>query len=593
MAPPKLDVTAHVGDRAVLLAFDVPHDDADGLAGFAVFVTPPKGKPYWLKNRLSFTRTTGSGNEMRYFDSHDAPFQMFHWVHFPPEGPGTYRYEVTSRYFVDRVRATLRDGAKKELEVEIPEQQVADKVKVTIGMTRGYVSSQAFIDRFGGNADLTPDPWSPDADVSAFEPRYHFLGAHARELTLAFLDKVKSDRLDLDVFAYDLNSPEVVQRIAAIAKAGQTVRLFQDDSVGKDRDTGEPNGHGLDDSQEKTCAAFLEKAGVEVQFGHFSRFAHDKVFIAKKGKTALRVLTGSMNFSTRGIYVQSNHVLVIDDEDVATLYETAFEQAFTEPRKFRQEPISQSWLPSINDPFSISFAPHKQAFPLDRVAQAINGSSSSVLFAIMEANSGGPVTAALRDIGDDTKVLSLGTIESRGELKLFKPGSDGNSSVVSFDFLRSHAPEPFKDEVDAGDGRHIHHKFVVCDFNGAKPVVFCGSSNLAAGGETSNGDNLLAIEDRNVATCFAVEAVRLFDHYRFRSRQQHAPASKPLLLDKTNEWFQDFYNPHNLKSREREEFIKQPLPAALAGAKGKLPIGGGGPRPAKRPAHRPQKRARP
>src|ERR1043165_2677144 len=233
MAPPKLDVTAHVGDRAVLLAFDVPHDDADGLAGFAVFVTPPKGKPYWLKNRLSFTRTTGSGNEMRYFDSHDAPFQMFHWVHFPPEGPGTYRYEVTSRYFVDRVRATLRDGAKKELEVEIPEQQVADKVKVTIGMTRGYVSSQAFIDRFGGNADLTPDPWSPDADVSAFEPRYHFLGAHARELTLAFLDKVKSDRLDLDVFAYDLNSPEVVQRIAAIAKAGQTVRLFQDDSVAR------------------------------------------------------------------------------------------------------------------------------------------------------------------------------------------------------------------------------------------------------------------------------------------------------------------------------------------------------------------------
>ena len=47
-----------------------------------------------------------------------------------------------------------------------------------------------------------------------------------------------------------------------------------------------------------------------------------------------------------------------------------------------------------------------------------------------------------------------------------------------------------------GSGHQIHHKFVVCGFNGDDPVVYCGSSNLALGGEQHNGDNLLEIHDR-------------------------------------------------------------------------------------------------
>ena len=46
--------------------------------------------------------------------------------------------------------------------------------------------------------------------------------------------------------------------------------------------------------------------------------------------------------------------------------------------------------------------------------------------------------------------------------------------------------------------------------------VYCGSSNLALGGETQNGDNLLCIKDTDVATVFAIEAFRLTDHYNYR-----------------------------------------------------------------------------
>jgi hypothetical protein len=59
-------------------------------------------------------------------------------------------------------------------------------------------------------------------------------------------------------------------------------------------------------------------------------------------------------------------------------------------------------------------------------------------------------------------------------------------------------------------------KFIIVDFNDQQPIVFTGSSNLAAGGERENGDNLLAVRDPTVAAIYAFESLRLIGHYRFR-----------------------------------------------------------------------------
>src|SRR5262249_58765385 len=68
-----------------------------------------------------------------------------------------------------------------------------------------------------------------------------------------------------------------------------------------------------------------------IKVGHFERFAHNKVIIQKKNGKAVKVLTGSANFSVRGLYVQANNVLVFDDPETADLYEQAFEQSFSDP----------------------------------------------------------------------------------------------------------------------------------------------------------------------------------------------------------------------------------------------------------------------
>ena len=103
--------------------------------------------------------------------------------------------------------------------------------------------------------------------------------------------------------------------------------------------------------------------------------------------------------------------------------------------------------------------------------------------------------------------------------------------LVPSELLAGQIPAPFQPflaETAGGSGHTIHHKFVVVDFNSSDPVVFAGSSNLVASGERNNGDNLFAIRDRAVATAYAVEAVRLVDHYHFRAALK--AAVRPLQL---------------------------------------------------------------
>jgi hypothetical protein len=87
-------------------------------------------------------------------------------------------------------------------------------------------------------------------------------------------------------------------------------------------------------------------------------------------------------------------------------------------------------------------------------------------------------------------------------------------------------PPPFSQVPGVGSGHQVHHKFVVCGFNGGDPVVYCGSSNLALKGEQVNGDNLLAIRDEDVATVFAIEALALVDHFNFLDRAAAGPTAK-------------------------------------------------------------------
>jgi phosphatidylserine/phosphatidylglycerophosphate/cardiolipin synthase-like enzyme len=546
-----LTLKAYRGDGAAMLAFDIDAHFKDDLAGFAVECLPPQHGSYPLLNRLNFSQpltTDTTPRQRRWTSTDEAPLQTFRWVHFPKDVmPGAFTYRATAMLFRKSSETKLERGPEVEVSLELMDEGYEH---FNLAFTRGYLSSQAYADRFD-NAPVQPNDPPLLFPTQPFERRWNWLGFHARRLIFDFLQETIDDAaLTLDVFAYDLDEPDFVRDLR---KLGARLRLFLDNST----------SHAQDGAPEVEARRLLERsAGAgNVKVGKFSRFAHDKVLIQRRGQTPVKVLSGSANFSIRGLYVQSNNVFVFDDAETADLYQQAFDQAWTDASGFAESPIAAQWFQRRAaglPPFDVSFAPHsKPEVSLQRVADGIKCAHSSVLFAIMGIGKGtGVVLDEIRRLPKREDLYAFGTTQrTSGSFSVYASGRP--QTFIPFSYLKEKVPAPFRAEVSGGSGQVIHHKFVVVDFNDAEPIVFAGSSNLAAGGETENGDNLVAFYDRNIATTYAVEAVRLIDHYRFRAAMKTSTSQKPLRLKKKSErWTESFYKPSDPRSKERLLFVR-------------------------------------
>jgi hypothetical protein len=568
------------GERMALLGFDVDQPEPD-LVGFAIEYRSPKAKTFRpLLNRLAFSydkpvaeAVTGA----RQFPSTEAPFQTFRWIHFPqnPQA-GDYIYRATKLHMPqDNV---LKKGTA--IELKIPLDPVTYHDFLDIGFTRNFASSQAFLDKFPAGTDINATgkkiiPTNAD-DGLGFKKMegniYDWLGFEAHDLIFGILDEaVKDKTIELDVFAYDCNEPDLVDRLE---KLGPRLRAIIDDSSKTDAN-GVITGHGSTTSAESQSAKRLSaSAGSQnVRRTHFNNLQHHKVLIAKRDGKPFKVLAGSTNFSFRGLYIQANNVLVFDAPEIAGLYGQVFDSAFKDPSAFKNDALAAQWhLVHVEGkpPVHLCFSPHKSSdLSLNPVRGAIDQATSSVFYSVAFLNQikSGPTKEAFDRLLTRT-IFSYGVVDNRGSMEFRKP--DGSVGLVDFAFLAENAPEPFKSEWSGGRGINIHHKFVVTDFNLPTAKVFTGSSNLAPSGEKGNGDHLILIEDCRVATSYAIEALRVFDHLHFRSRMKEAlkgnkgkatatqklTLGKPTAISGKPAWFERFYVADSQLEHDRKLFSR-------------------------------------
>jgi PLD-like domain len=566
------------GERMCLIAFDVAAPEPD-LVGFAIECKPPGAKRFApLLNRLAFSydkplaaAVTGDPQ----YSSKKAPFQKFRWVHFPPEPTqGLYTYRATKIHMPsDNV---LKAGTSITLAISLDPVTYAGFVDV--GFTRGFASSQAFRDKFPADADMDAIgkkiiPANADDGLGFTKMKgdiYRWMGFEAYDLIFGMLDDAVADpSITLDAFAYDLNEPDIVARLE---KLGPRLRIIVDDSTSKSK-TGVVSGHGTPQSNESEAAARLavSAGAAQVHRTHFTGLQHHKVFIASRNGVPFKVLAGSTNFSFRGIYIQANNALVFADPGVAALYQQAFDQSFADPAGFKKNDLAKKWnLAPANAagvPVHVCFAPHSSSnLPLSPIRGAIEQASSSVFYAVAFLNQikSGPTYEAFASL-IARPIFSYGISDQAGGMAIKKP--DGSIGLVDFAYLAKNAPEPFKTEWSGGQGINVHHKFVVTDFNLPTAKVFTGSSNLAPSGESGNGDHLLMIEDQKIATAYAIEALRVFDHLHFRSTMQDAFAlkaaatedaltlRKPRAISGKAAWFESYYVADAQKQKDRLVFV--------------------------------------
>jgi len=593
-----VSVRAYKGDAMTLLAFDLHKNLVQNLAGFSISYKYKVGHTWtqsYLYNRMKFPDAFFTNNpDVPHADRNStlySPIQKFNWVHVPSsdietELPvfGNYTYKITPRYMVDGILQPLR----KDLTVSVTINVSPFEMKKTkLGFTRGFVSSVAYARRFNVNNnhvrpagkkdellfDITQKAdravrWNDEKKKYeyvdyTFEEQHKWLGWQARQCILDFLDEAVNDNsISVKSFVYDLDEPEICKRLLKLAAQNRLTMILDD--AGK---------HGNSSSMETTFANKFKEAATDknnIQRGHFQALAHSKVFILLKKSKAVKVLTGSTNFSTNGLYINSNHVLIFNDKKIAQLYSDAFDASFGDQQMkgFKNSPYATSennFKKSKAQQITITFAPHTRTnanIIFDRISKRIlKTGNTDVLFALMKDTSVSSILDAVQQQVRNDKIFTYGitdTISKNADygIFLYKPNSLRGIRVAARG-IQNVLPEPFG-KVAGVDGYAIHHKFIVVNFKGNDPVVFCGSSNLAFNPEQHNGDNLLEIHDKDIVTAFAIQALVLVDHFQWRNKEIK---EKSIHLDDISNpekaWYQAWYDAGDLKNRQRKLYIKE------------------------------------
>jgi hypothetical protein len=279
---------------------------------------------------------------------------------------------------------------------------------------------------------------------------------------------------------------------------------------------------------------------------------------------------------------------MFDDANVAEQYCQVFDEAFNDgcvTRIFVKTELSNRRFRSTNSPnlakTSVTFAPHSKTVVRNVLGEVVNriqqeavrsDGSASVLFAVMDVGKAGQkpnmVQDLLRNLHENSTSFTYGITDTTAGIRLYKRGTPAGVLVTGKPY-NTILPPPFDQvpNIKSPAAHQVHHKFVVCGFNGPDPTVFCSSSNLAETGEQLNGDNLLEIHDPDVAACFAIEALGLIDHFDFLDKvdigrngrkpsasQSRDAADAEMFLDTTDAWAKTYFDSSDLHYKDRELF---------------------------------------
>jgi len=536
------------------------------FVGFAIEYQEPNGTQFYaLTNKVYFPGTDINANP-NLRSTRLNPIQKFRWIHFPyhPGLKGSYTYRVTPVFM--NAQQVLSYGDHQQADIQLENETYPGAIN--IAFTRGFVTSQAFEDRFAdGNKEHRLLPTKKADDHLTFvseNPQaakaYDWMGLEARQVILNLLDAAIADETaKVVVTAYDLDEKEVVDRLLMLKSK---LRIIIDNS----------DKHGLPGSYETTAAKQLEDAGAEVQRQKVGSLQHNK-YIAVRGKVQ-QAIGGSTNFSWRGFFVQNNNAILVHGEQQIDLFFTAFQNLWDnkgadghhDDMGMFETTVSAEWN-NLNFPgvdAAVTFSPHGDSnAKLAEIAGLVGAATSSVMYSLAFLfQTPGPILENIKKVTNDNSIFVYGISDKNVEgLDLQMP--DGNATIAFPKPLEKGAVEGFEDEESIGSGIRMHHKFIVIDFDKPTAQTFVGSYNFSHPADMQNGENLWRFRDRKIAVSYMIEAVALFDHYEWRDALSKANAKHvklelklpPAVPGGKTWWAEDYTVP--MKIRDRELFSQQ------------------------------------
>jgi hypothetical protein len=531
-----VSVKAYAGTTGVLLAMDVTAAARRGLLGFAIERNGPRKSDHkWLNGLLDFPgRDHPPGQPV---ETSRAPIQKFRWSDytvFPDKG---YRYTVRPMYGTP-ADPRIGDGPS----VKVTTESVARGEHGVI-FNRAAAASQAFTRDFPEVDAAREAARKAKLPLPQLPPRaLDWLTRGVLEQILRFIaDAAKAgDALDIAIYEYEL--PEIIAAVDAAAKKTDVRIVYH-------AKPGDPQT-----AVNRAAAASLPESAKRERVTN--KIHHHKFIVRssiRNGKrTPKAVLCGSTNFTENGVYRQGNVVHVVRRTDVAANYLGLFEVLF----RGDDVAATKAYIDGA-DPIDkrttlfTGFSPRSKKEDLARFAEIVGSATSDVMFCTAFDLFDDLEAALLGKPGDP--ILRYGVQNSRSKITGFHADVNAEFDAVA---MLNKGLEGFLKETTKGQRGNIliHTKLIVVDFTSARPTVISGSHNLSASASGGNDENFLIIRgDRDIADCYGVELMRLYDHYRFRNGVRTGRLKK-VGLSTDDSWTEPYFTRGDLKRLDRLRF---------------------------------------
>jgi phosphatidylserine/phosphatidylglycerophosphate/cardiolipin synthase-like enzyme len=328
---------------------------------------------------------------------------------------------------------------------------------------------------------LAPTAVPPSADwweVYFTDPvnmnKPNVINGSVEEKLIRYIDAAQSS---IHIASFEFNLTAVARALIAAKERGVDVRWVTDNQHGllADRDPG------------RGQFAMIRAAGIEVRddLGR-SAFMHNKFWIFDRQI----VWTGSTNSTRNGVYAQNNNVIVIRSPELAEIYEREFEEMWNGQFGVTSaSTLAEQSLIINGTPIQVIFTSEDRALE-PFVIPLVQRAESSVYF----------MAFSFTDfpLADAMIQRYLRGVDVAGVFETF--GSETEAAELRTLFC---AEVPVRQDGNKG---FLHHKVVIVD----ERYVVTGSLNFSTRAETTNDENVIIIDNPDIARLFVEEFERVW-----------------------------------------------------------------------------------
>lgn len=290
---------------------------------------------------------------------------------------------------------------------------------------------------------------------------------------IADIDAARSS-VDLATFEYNLRS--IAEALVRAKERGVAVRLALD-------------RENLEKPEMAAWAGEMEQAGIPIAWEDSTGFLHSKFVIVDN----TLVWMGSWNVTNNDTYRNNNNLLRITIPPIVDNYNAEFSQMFA--GNFGNSKLTLAPNPVVQmDAVQMEnyFSPQDRALPL--LVERLQAAQSSIRFMAFSFTSD-DIAQAMLD-RHATGVLVQGVFESR----------NAGGTGADFNLLKQGGVDVLED----GNCYTMHHKVIIID----ERTVITGSYNFTRRAEETNDENLLIIDDPQLAQQFLAEFERVYTQAR-------------------------------------------------------------------------------